>query len=124
MKPVKILSWNVNGLRSRLRDNHLNWFLNEKPDILCLQELKATEDQIPEDFLDITGYNNYFSSSEVLEGYSGVGIYSKLEPEKVQKSFGDGKFEEEGRILKVDYGDFVLFNLYSPTGASSQEDRS
>ena len=122
MKPVKILSWNVNGLRSRLKNNNLNWFLDEKPDILCLQELKATEDQIPKDFLDIEGYNNYFSSSEVLKGYSGVGIYSKLEPEKVQKSFGDGKFEEEGRILKADYGDFVLFNLYSPTGASSQED--
>lgn len=121
MKKIKILSWNVNGLRARLRNKDMNWFLREQPEILCLQELKATRDQIPEDFREINGYNSYFSSSEVLKGYSGVGIYSK-EPETVERSFGDGRFEDEGRILKADYEDFVLFNVYFPSGASSEED--
>jgi exodeoxyribonuclease III len=67
-------------------------------------------------FRNIPGYRSYFSSSKVLKGYSGIGIYSSLEPENVQENFGDGKFQGEGRILRVDYGDFVLFNLYSPTG--------
>jgi|GEM_PF-4918582 exodeoxyribonuclease-3 len=115
MKPLKILSWNVNGLRARLRGNSLNWFLEEKPDILCLQELKATEDQIPEDFWNIPGYRSYFSSSKVLKGYNGVGIYSRLKPENVQESFGDGKLwrrrkDFKGRLWKFCAFQFVFSN--------------
>ena len=120
MRTVRALSWNVNGLRALHKKGFLEWFAKEGPDILCLQETKASEDQLPPGLTEIDGYNAYFSSAE-RKGYSGVAIFTKARPERVAHGFGIDVFDREGRILMADYGDFVLLNIYFPNGKSSSE---
>jgi len=118
---MNILSWNVNGLRARYNKRHLDWLQDENPNIFCLQEIKATEDQIKETLNGFDDYYSFYSSSTVTPGFSGVAIYSKIKPKKVIDNFGDGKYKEEGRILKAEYDDFTLLNIYFPTGAESDK---
>jgi exodeoxyribonuclease-3 len=117
---LKILSWNVNGLRAVYKKGFLDWFLTESPDILCLQETKVTEGQVPQDLKSIKGYRSYFTSAG-RKGYSGVATYSKVEPESVKAGFGVKRLDAEGRTLVADFGDFVLFNVYFPNGKASAE---
>ncbi len=120
MKKIKILSWNVNGLRAVYKKGFLEWFAKENPDVLCIQETKAHEEQLPEDLIKVNGYNSYFSSGE-RKGYSGVAIYSRLTPVDIKKGFGIKKFDSEGRILIAEFQDFTLFNIYYPNGKASAE---
>ena len=117
MSGIKALSWNVNGLRAVHRKGFLEWFTKEDLDILCLQETKLNEEQIPDDVLEVAGYQKFFSSAE-RKGYSGVALFTKLAPESVSYGFGISEFDSEGRILIADYGKFVLFNIYFPNGRS------
>lgn len=116
---MKILSWNINGIRAIHKKGFVNWFLNEKPDILCLQEIKAHTEQIPEDIKHIAGYLAYFASAQ-RKGYSGVGILTRLEPLAVRRGFGRAEFDNEGRTLIMDYGKFLLFSMYFPNGGMSE----
>ena len=116
---MRVISWNVNGLRAAHKKGFLDWFNGENPDIMCLQETKAHEEQLPEAIRSIAGYNSYFSTPE-KKGYSGVGLYTKKAPENVQFGFGD-RFDSEGRTIIADFGDFVLFNIYFPNGKRSAE---
>ena len=118
--PIRALSWNVNGLRAVHRKGFLEWFGAANPDILCLQETKATPDQLPAVVRNVEGYHSYFSTGE-RKGYSGVGLYSKIEPERVAYGFGIEEFDREGRVIIADYPDFTLFNIYYPNGQSSQD---
>ena len=118
---LRLLSWNVNGIRAVYKKGFVDWFLKENPDILCLQETKAHPDQLTDDLLYINGYKSYFSSSIVKKGYSGVAIYTKQEPVKVEQGFGIPKFDDEGRIIIADYKSFVLINIYYPNGKASEE---
>jgi exodeoxyribonuclease-3 len=120
MGNLKIISWNVNGLRAVYKKGFLDWFLTESPDILCLQETKVAEEQVPPELKDAEGYRSYFASPE-RKGYSGVATYSKIEPETVGTGFGVKRFDAEGRTLAADFGDFVLFNVYFPNGKASAE---
>jgi len=120
MKKIRIISWNVNGIRAVHRKGFLDWFMKEKPDILCIQETKAVRKQFPPDIRSINGYHTYFSEAE-RKGYSGVAQYSKLKPKTVKNGLGIEKFDLEGRTLISDYGDFVLFNIYFPNGKMSPE---
>jgi exodeoxyribonuclease-3 len=120
MKTLKILSWNVNGLRAAHRKGFLAWFLRERPDILCLQETKAAPDQLPPDLKEVIGYRTYFASAE-RKGYSGVALYTRLEPIDIKAGFGVKKFDVEGRTQLADFGDFLLFNVYFPNGKASAE---
>ena len=117
---IRALSWNVNGLRAALRKGFLEWFSNEDPGILCLQETKAAVDQIPATLKDIDGYHSYFCSAE-RKGYSGVALYTKEQPQNVSYGFGIDRFDSEGRVICADYGRFVLYNIYFPNGQSSSE---
>ena len=117
---IRALSWNVNGLRAVIKKGFLEWFSKEGPDILCLQETKAAEDQIPDTLKHAEGYHSYFSTAE-KKGYSGVALFTKAEPLTVTSGFGVDAFDKEGRILIADYGQFVLFNIYFPNGKSSGE---
>ncbi|HLG32171.1 MAG TPA: exodeoxyribonuclease III [Ignavibacteriaceae bacterium] len=119
MKKLVLLSWNVNGIRASYKKGFVDWFKKENPDILCLQETKAHPDQLTEDLININKYKSYFSSSIVKKGYSGVAIYTKQEPVKVQHGFGIPKFDEEGRIVSAEYTDFILINIYYPNGKAS-----
>lgn len=120
MKKIRILSWNVNGIRAVHRKGFLDWFSKEKPDILCIQETKAQPEQLAEELINVEGYHSYFSSA-VRKGYSGVAIYTKAEPKSIKKGFGIEKFDSEGRILIAEYPDFLLFNIYYPNGKAREE---
>lgn len=120
MNKIRIISWNVNGIRAVHRKGFLEWFINEKPDIMCIQETKAVRKQFPPDIRTINNYHVYFSEAE-RKGYSGVVQYSKIKPESVKNGFGIEKFDLEGRTLITDYGHFVLFNIYFPNGKMSPE---
>ncbi len=121
---MKLVSWNVNGLRSLAKDDYAYWraFLQEaKPDIFCLQETKASPDQLPEPILSPAGYSAFFSSCQVKKGYSGVALYSKVEPWNVIYGMGIKEFDQEGRIIGAEYEDFWLLNVYFPNGGRGPE---
>ena len=120
MDNIRIISWNVNGIRAVHKKGFLDWFNEERPDILCIQETKANRDQLPSELLEIDGYHNYFASAQ-KKGYSGVALYTKKEPIDIKCGFGIEKFDIEGRVQIADYGDFVLFNIYFPNGKASDE---
>jgi len=120
MKKLTILSWNVNGIRAIYKKGFPDWFLKVNPDILCIQETKAHEEQLPQELREIEGYRAYFSSAE-RKGYSGVCLYTRIQPGNVDYGFGIERFDNEGRILIVDYNDFILFNIYYPNGKASKE---
>jgi exodeoxyribonuclease-3 len=120
METLKIFSWNVNGVRAIHRKGFKTWFLDNQPDILCLQETKAIKTQFPKDILNINDYHLYLSEAE-RKGYSGVATFTKIKPDNVQHGFGVDKFDLEGRILITDYGDFILFNIYFPNGKMSEK---
>lgn len=117
---MKIISWNVNGLRAVFKKNFLDWFKKENADILCLQEVKAQEGQIPEALVNPAGYFSYFSFA-LKKGYSGVAVYTKEKPLTVEKKIGLKRFDEEGRFLRLEYKDFILINLYMPNGGQEKE---
>ena len=120
MTTKRLISWNVNGLRAAHKKGLLSWIADDNPDILCIQETKANEDQLPDEVREIPGYKAYFASAE-RKGYSGVAIYSKTEPLSVSKGFGINEFDSEGRTLIADFGEFLLFCVYFPNGKRSPE---
>lgn len=117
---MKIISWNVNGIRAALKKGFSDFLAMENPDILCLQETKAEQEQVPADFFAELPYSVCWNAAE-RKGYSGVAIFSKQEPLSVEKNFAEERFNNEGRILIADYGHFVLFNLYFPNGQKDDE---
>lgn len=119
---MKIVSWNVNGLRSLAKDGYWESFLTAtKPDIFCLQETKAEPGQLSEAFLSPAGYSAFFSSSEVRKGYSGVALYSRVEPLRVIYGMGIKEFDQEGRVVGAEFDDFWLINAYFPNGGQGPE---
>jgi exodeoxyribonuclease-3 len=120
MRKITILSWNVNGIRAAYGKGFLEWFLEARPDIMCLQETKAGAEQLPPELREVEGYHAYFSEPD-RKGYSGVGLYSRREPASVKAGFGIPRFDHEGRTLVADYGDYVLINVYFPNGKASRE---
>ncbi len=121
MTKLKLLSWNVNGIRAVQKKGFIEWLLKENPGMLCVQETKAHPEQLSEELLNINGYKSFFSSSIVKKGYSGVAIYTKEEPVKVEHGFGIPKFDDEGRIIVAEYKNFMLINIYYPNGKASAE---
>ncbi|HET9641265.1 MAG TPA: exodeoxyribonuclease III [Candidatus Paceibacterota bacterium] len=114
---MKLVSWNVNGLRSLGKNGYWNSFLKDvKPDIFGLQETKASPEQLSEDLLSPAGFTSFFSSSQVKKGYSGVALYSKIEPLSVIYGMGQPEFDQEGRLVGAEYDDFWLLNVYFPNG--------
>jgi exodeoxyribonuclease-3 len=120
MNRIKILSWNVNGLRAVHKKGFLEWFAAQNADIVCVQETKAAEDQLPEDLRVIPGYESYFVSAE-RRGYSGVALWSREQPKRVTAEMSIKRFDAEGRMIRVDFPSFTLFNVYFPNGGASHE---
>lgn len=113
---MKIVSWNVNGLRSVSQKGFLEWLKKEKADIVCLQEIKLQEDQIPEELRAMKGYVAYYNTGG-RKGYAGVAVYAKREPRKVSTVLGMERFDAEGRFLRLDFDDLIVIVLYMPQGA-------
>ena len=117
---TKIISANLNGIRSAAKKGFFDWFAKEAADFVCVQELKAQAADMTDEFLHPHGYRGHFHYAE-KKGYSGVGVYSKAEPDAVQIGFGDAEFDAEGRYVRCDFGDLTVISLYCPSGSSSPE---
>lgn len=118
---MKLITWNVNGLRAVVKKGFLEWFEAEQPDILCLQETKCHQDQLGFELTQVPGYEAYFSNCGVKKGYSGVATYTKKTPLLVKEGMGIEKFDQEGRIITTEFKDFILLNIYFPNGKASTE---
>lgn len=119
-KSYRLYSWNVNGLRAAAKKGLLEWMPASGGDIVCLQETKALPEQLSDDIRGIDGYRASFHSAE-RKGYSGVAIYSKHEPSRVETALGVGEFDREGRVIAHHYPEFSLFNVYFPNGKARSE---
>lgn len=112
---MKIISYNVNGIRAAVNKGLFQWLEKESPDILCLQEIKAIEEQIDLITIQSLGYNYYFHPAE-KKGYSGVGILTKRKPDLVKIGMDMHVYDREGRVLRADYGDMTVICVYIPSG--------
>ncbi len=115
---MKIISYNVNGIRAAMTKGFLDWLQHANPDIVCLQEIKATEDQIPTESIAEAGYPYQYYFSAQKKGYSGVAILSKVEPKNIVYGIGIAEMDAEGRNLRVDFDDFSVMSLYLPSGTN------
>ena len=115
---MKIISYNVNGIRAAMKKGFIDWLILEQPDVVCVQEIKALRDQIDIEALEKVGYKyNYWFSAE-KKGYSGVGIISKHEPNNVIYGTGISEMDFEGRNLRVDFDQLTIMSLYLPSGTN------
>ena len=111
---IKLVSWNVNGIRAvSKKEAFWSWFEDDDSDIINFQEVRATQEQIPKKLAEIDGFHKFYNEAE-KKGYSGVGTYSKIKPLSVTKGLGVEELDNEGRVLKIEYPDFILFNIYFP----------
>ncbi len=118
---MKILSWNVNGIRAMERKGFLDWLLRASPDILCVQETKAGQGLLSEALKAPKGYFVYWNHAKNKRGYSGTAIFVKAEPRRVRFGFGNKKFDVEGRVIIAEYPKFTLLNIYFPNGKLSRQ---
>jgi exodeoxyribonuclease-3 len=116
----KIVSANLNGIRSAAKKGFFEWLARESADFICVQELKAQQADMTEQFLAPAGYVGHFHYAQ-KKGYSGVGVYSKRQPDAVRIGFGNPEFDDEGRYVECDFGDLTVISLYCPSGSSSEE---
>ncbi len=116
-----IISWNVNGLRAINKKGNWAEILKINPEILCLQETKAESEQLPVEVRSPAGYFSYFSHSKMRKGYSGVAVYTKIKPDKVEEGMGIKDMDQEGRLLVLYFKNFVLLNCYFPNGGGGPE---
>ncbi|MCK5234252.1 MAG: exodeoxyribonuclease III [Candidatus Aenigmarchaeota archaeon] len=119
-KTLRILSWNVNGIRSVNKKGFLDFLKEHSPDILCIQEIKSDKKDIPPELTSSFTYKTYWNPAE-KRGYSGTAIFTKQKPLKVEYNLGIERFDKEGRSITVEYPDFILINLYFPHGGRNKE---
>lgn len=115
-KQIRLISWNVNGLRAVVKKGFFESFNGFDADVVCIQETKLQEPQLEQSLRHIDGYESFWSFSTVKKGYSGVGAWTRIPPDDVKNGIGIEKYDAEGRIVELDLGDFVLFNVYFPNG--------
>ena len=118
---MKMISWNVNGLRAVAKKGFLDFLASEKPDVLCIQETKCHVDQLGFELTHVPGYHAYFSNCGTKKGYSGVATYTKEKPLHFSEGMGIEKFDQEGRMVTTEFKDFILLNIYFPNGKASSE---
>ena len=114
---IKILSYNINGIRAAIRKNLLDWIKDYNPDIVCFQEIKANDDQFDKSLFSDLGYYNYWFSAQ-KKGYSGVGIITKIKPLNLEYGTGINYMDFEGRNLRADFKNFSVMSLYLPSGTN------
>ncbi|MFT4070696.1 MAG: exodeoxyribonuclease III [Dysgonamonadaceae bacterium] len=114
---MRIVSANLNGIRAAVNKGFFEWLDKESPDVVCLQELKATEDQIDILTLQSLGYHYFFHPAE-KKGYSGVGILSKQKPDKIVIGMNQPIYDSEGRVIRADFGNLSVLCVYIPSGTT------
>ena len=115
---MRVITFNVNGLRSAARKGFFEWFAREQADVLCLQEIKAQPAQIDAPEFRVHGFHRFLHCAE-RPGYSGVALYSRKEPTRVVVGYGDAEFDSEGRYVEATFDDFAVASVYFPSGSSS-----
>lgn len=118
---IKILSWNVNGLRAVMKKGFPEIVAGLDPDILALQETKLQEDQRSDEMINLARYESYWAYSSVKKGYSGVAAYTKTKPLNVTTLFSRPEYDNEGRVIQMDYPGFIFFNIYFPNGQMNDD---
>lgn len=116
----KLITYNVNGIRAAISKGWIDWLKAASPDIICLQEIKALPEQIDPTPIRNLGYELYWYPAQ-KKGYSGVAIFSKLKPDSVEYGCGIKKYDDEGRVLRLDFGDVSVMSVYMPSGSSGDE---
>lgn len=114
---MKLISWNVNGLRAVLKKGFLDFVRKEKPDVLCLQEIKATREDVT---VELPGYEQFWNSA-ARKGYSGTALFTRVKPLKVINGLGIEKHDAEGRVIRAEFPDFFLVNVYTPNSKRGLE---
>ncbi len=117
---LRIVSLNLNGIRSAERKGFLPWLAKHKPDVLCVQEIKAQQADMTTQMLAPAGYLSHFHYAQ-KKGYSGVGLYSRQKPSHVSIGFGVREFDDEGRYVRADFGRLSVISVYLPSGSSGEE---
>jgi exodeoxyribonuclease-3 len=117
---MKITTWNVNGIRAAINKGFVNWSKSYEKDVLCLQEIKAFPEQIPEEALKIDSYKTHINSAK-RPGYSGVASFFKAEPLEIRYGLGIEAFDDEGRVIRSKHENFYLYNIYFPNGQRGQD---
>lgn len=117
---VRIISYNVNGIRAALSKEWMAWLKSANPDIVCLQEIKASPDQLDISIFSAAGYTHYWHPAQ-KKGYSGVAILSKMQADKITIGCGIQKYDDEGRVIRADFGDVSVMSVYHPSGSSGEE---
>lgn len=117
---MRIISYNVNGLRAAMNKGFVDWLKTDPADVICLQETKALRDNVDHKLFTALGYHDYWFPAQ-KKGYSGVMVLSKTEPAKVEYGNGNKVSDDEGRIIQLDFGDTRLINAYFPSGTSGDE---
>jgi exodeoxyribonuclease-3 len=116
---MRIVSYNVNGIRSAINKGFLDWLKTDPADVICLQETKAVKENVDHDIFSRLGYEDYWFSAQ-KKGYSGVAILTKIKPDNVQYGTGHKVSDDEGRVLQLDFGDTRLINAYFPSGTTGE----
>lgn len=119
---MRIISWNVNGIRSIFQKSFKEWLVESNPDIVCLQEIKADHQELNTDIKELNGYYSYFNSSKKKKGHSGVAVYTKYKPISLEYILHIDRFDEEGRCIRLEFEKFILFNFYIPNGSRDKRD--
>jgi len=117
---MKIISYNLNGVRAAIKKDLPGWLKSQDADVVCFQELKAQEEQIEKKLFEDLGYNIY-AFPALKKGYSGVAILSKKIPDHVEFGVKDTTYDDEGRAIRADFGDISVMSLYLPSGTSGEE---
>ena len=120
---MRIVSYNVNGIRAALKKGLLDWMATDPADIICLQETKARPEDVDTAPINLLGYEDYWFSAQ-KKGYSGVAVFTKIKPDQVIMGNGHGPSDEEGRVIQLDFGSIRLINAYFPSGTSGEERQS
>jgi exodeoxyribonuclease-3 len=116
---MRIVTYNVNGVRSAMQKGLLNWLQQDAPDIVCLQEIKALKEDVDLDAIAALGYESYWFSAQ-KKGYSGVAVLTKVHPDKVVCGTGHPQSDAEGRVIRLDFGALTLINAYFPSGTTGE----
>ena len=118
---IKLISWNVNGIRAAERKGFVEWIEGEPADIVAVQETKISHpDQLSHKLKNPDGYFSYWHAATEKKGYSGVAVYAKREPLSVKMDFGDSLLSKEGRVIELEYPNFIFLNVYFPNGGSGK----
>ena len=117
---LRIITANLNGIRSAAKKGFFEWVNTQSPDILCIQELKAQEADLDSALMNPNGYHGFFQYA-TKKGYSGVGLYSKKVPDSVKIGFDDSEFDAEGRYVETRFGKLIVISSYFPSGSSAPE---